>query len=151
MLLELQLPWPHLLVTHRVYFTGSLYGFSLRVLFTGSLYGFSFRVLYSDNLFGTIVLILYIYMGLVARQVDHQAIQSILCCAYITTITVIFIKCEARISVLAHQLQFVNCTYSHRHIMSKVCWKWLLFHRHFKNYDFTYYFIKSTSEIVHIG
>jgi hypothetical protein len=31
-------------------------------------------------------------MGPVARQVDyHQAIQSILCCAYITTITVIFI------------------------------------------------------------
>jgi len=30
-------------------------------------------------------------MGPVARQVDHhQAIQSILCCAYITTITVIF-------------------------------------------------------------
>jgi len=37
--LELQLPWPHLLVTHRVYFTGSLYGFSLRVLFSGPLFG----------------------------------------------------------------------------------------------------------------
>jgi len=35
-------------------------------------------------------------MGPVARQVDyHQAIQSILCCAYITTITVIFITREA--------------------------------------------------------
>jgi hypothetical protein len=31
-------------------------------------------------------------MGPVARQVDYyQAIHSILCCAYITTITVIFI------------------------------------------------------------
>jgi hypothetical protein len=48
-LLELQLPRPHLLVTHRVYFTGSLYGIS-------------FRVLYLDNLFGTIVLILSIYI-----------------------------------------------------------------------------------------
>jgi hypothetical protein len=36
--------------------------------------------------------ILSIYMGPVAHQVDYyQAIQSILCCAYITTITVIFI------------------------------------------------------------
>ena len=41
---------------------------------SGLFYGFSFRVLYSDLLFGTIVLILSIYMGLVARQVDHQAI-----------------------------------------------------------------------------
>jgi hypothetical protein len=32
-------------------------------------------------------------MGPVARIVDyHQAIQSILCCVYITTITVIFIS-----------------------------------------------------------
>jgi hypothetical protein len=34
-------------------------------------------------------------MGPVARQVDyHQEIKSILCCAYITTITVIFIRAK---------------------------------------------------------
>jgi hypothetical protein len=59
---------------------------------SGLFYGFSLRVLYSGYLLGTTVLIiLSIYMGPVARQVDyHQAIQSILYCAYITTI-VIFI------------------------------------------------------------
>jgi hypothetical protein len=71
------------------YTTGLFYGFSLRVP-----YGFSTRFIYSGYLLGTTVLIiLSIYMGPVARQVeDHQAIQSILCCAYITTIIVIFIK-----------------------------------------------------------
>jgi hypothetical protein len=70
------------------YTTGLFYGFSLRVL-----YGFSTRFIYSGHLLGTTVLIiLSIYMGPVARQVDHQAIQSILCCAYITTIIAIFIN-----------------------------------------------------------
>jgi hypothetical protein len=61
---------------------------------SGLLYGFSLRVLYSGNLFGTtILIILFIYMGPVARQIDyHQAIQSILCCAYITILLVIFIN-----------------------------------------------------------
>jgi hypothetical protein len=86
----------------RVLFTGSLYGFSLRVLFTGSLYGFSLRVLFTGSLFGSFFGLftrnycthhLSIYMGPVDPQVDHhQAIQSILCCAYITTLPVIFIN-----------------------------------------------------------
>jgi hypothetical protein len=64
-------------------------GFILRVLFTGSLV----RPYYSGYLLGaTVLIILSIYMGPVDSQVDHhQAIQSILCCAYITTIIVIFI------------------------------------------------------------
>jgi len=66
-------------------------GFILRVLSTGHL-----QVLYSDHLLGATVLILCIYMRPVACQVDYyqatQAIQSILCCAYITTTVVIFIK-----------------------------------------------------------
>jgi hypothetical protein len=75
------------------YTTGLFYGFSLRILFTGSLYGFSTRFIYSGYLLGaTVLIILSIYMGPVARQVDdHKAIQSILCCTYITTIIVIFI------------------------------------------------------------
>jgi hypothetical protein len=65
---------------------------------TGLLYGFSLRVLYSVHFSGyllgtTVLIILSIYMGPVDPQVDyHQAIQSILCCAYITTIIVIFIS-----------------------------------------------------------
>jgi len=63
------------------YTSGLFYRFSFRVLYT--------RPYYSGYLLGTtILIILSIYMGPVARQVDyHQAIQSILCCAYITTIT----------------------------------------------------------------
>jgi hypothetical protein len=61
-------------------------GFILRVLFTGSLV----RPYYSGYLLGaTVLIILSIYMGPVDPQVDYQAIQSILCCAYITTIIVI--------------------------------------------------------------
>ena len=58
------------------------------------LFGFFIRPFYSGYLPGTTVLIiLSIYMGPVARQVDyHLAIPSILCCAYITTIIVIFIS-----------------------------------------------------------
>jgi hypothetical protein len=84
------------------YTMGLLYGSILRVLFTGSLYGFSLRVLFVGSLFGsffgvflgtTVLIILCLYMGPVDPQVDHyQAIQSILCCAYITTIIAIFIK-----------------------------------------------------------
>jgi hypothetical protein len=50
-------------------------------------------------------------MGPVARQVDyHQAIQSILCCAYITTFTVIFI------TVLGHPVH-LDCSLNHlRHL-----------------------------------
>jgi ABC-type Fe3+-siderophore transport system permease subunit len=81
-LLELQLPWPHT--------SGLFYGFSLRVLFTGSLV----QPYYLGYLLGATVLsILSIYMGPVDPQVDyHQAIQSILCCAYITITIVIFIR-----------------------------------------------------------
>jgi hypothetical protein len=84
------------------YTRGLFYGFSLRVLFTSSLYGFSLRVLFEGSLFGsffglflgtTVLIILSIYMGPVDPQVNyHQAIQSILCCAYITTLPVIFIR-----------------------------------------------------------
>jgi hypothetical protein len=84
------------------YTTGLFYGSIIRVLSTGSLHGFSLRVLSTGSLFGlffglflgtTVLIILSIYMGPVDPQVDyHQAIQSILCCAYITTIIVIFIK-----------------------------------------------------------
>src|SRR4030081_203591 len=65
-----------------------LYGCSLRVFSTGVLYGCSLRVFSSafcsGILLGTTVLILLsTYMGPVACQVDHhQAIHSILCCAY---------------------------------------------------------------------
>jgi hypothetical protein len=52
--------------------------------FTQFLSGFSTRPVYSGNLLGTTVLIiLSIYMGPVAPQVNYyQAIHSILCCAY---------------------------------------------------------------------
>jgi hypothetical protein len=93
--------WLHNGTILRDYSTGSLYGFSPRVLSTGSLHGFSLRVLSTGSLFGlffglflgtTVLIILSIYMGPVDPQVDHhQAIQSILCCAYITTSPVIFI------------------------------------------------------------
>ena len=76
-------------------------GFILRVLSKGHL-----RVLYSDHLLGATVLILSIYMGPVARQVDHQAIQSILCCAYITTIVVIFITIGLRIFRVFGSIEF---------------------------------------------
>jgi ABC-type cobalamin transport system permease subunit len=65
-------------------------GFILRVLFTGSLV----RPYYSGYLLGaTVLIILSIYMGPVDPQVDYYySIQSILCCAYITTLLVIFIN-----------------------------------------------------------
>jgi hypothetical protein len=69
------------------YTTGLLYGSILRVLSTGSLFGLFFGLFLRT----TVLIILSIYMGPVDPQVDHQAIQSILCCAYITTIIVIFI------------------------------------------------------------
>jgi hypothetical protein len=58
-----------------VYISALLLGLSL---------WFSTRPDYSGNLLGTTVLIiLSIYMGPVARQVDYyQAIHSIICCAY---------------------------------------------------------------------
>jgi hypothetical protein len=62
------------MVTH----TGSF----LWVLFSGALLGLLIRAIYSELLYSSF---LSIYMGPVARQVDHQAIQSILCCASITT------------------------------------------------------------------
>jgi hypothetical protein len=63
------------------YTSGLFYGFSLRFLFTWPYY--------SGYLLGAAVLIiLSIYIGPVDPQVDyHQAIQSILCCAYIDFIT----------------------------------------------------------------
>jgi hypothetical protein len=73
-LLELQLSWLHWMVTH----TGSY----LWVLFSGALLGLLIRAIYSELLYSSF---LSIYMGPVARQVDHQVIQSILCCASITT------------------------------------------------------------------
>jgi hypothetical protein len=80
--------WLHNGSILRVYSTGSLYGFSLRVLSTGSLFGLFFGLFIGT----TVLIILSIYMGPVDPQVDHhQAIQSILCCAYITTLPVIFI------------------------------------------------------------
>jgi hypothetical protein len=79
----------------RVYSTGSLYGFSLRVLFVGSLFGSFFGVFLGT----TVLIILSIYMGPVDPQVDyHQAIQSILCCTYITTLPVIFITMSSTIN-----------------------------------------------------
>jgi hypothetical protein len=72
--LELQLSWLHLMVTH----TGSF----LWVLFSGALLGLLIRAIYSELLYSSF---LSIYMGPVVRQVDHQVIQSILCCASITT------------------------------------------------------------------
>jgi hypothetical protein len=92
------------LVTQRDYSTGLFYRFSLRVLSTGSLYRFSLRVLSTGSLFSiffglflgtTVLIILSIYIGLVDPQVNYyQAIQSILCYAYITTIIAIFITKE---------------------------------------------------------
>jgi hypothetical protein len=62
------------------YTSGLFYGFSLRVI-----YGFFIRAYFSELLYSVCL-----YMGPVARQVDYyQVIQSILCCAYITTIIVI--------------------------------------------------------------
>jgi len=61
-LLELQLSWPHWMVTHN--------GSSLRVFFMGTLYlrsyclGYLFRT--------TMLFILSLYMGPVARQVDYH-------------------------------------------------------------------------------
>jgi hypothetical protein len=62
------------MVTH----TGSF----LWVLFSGALLGLLIRAIYSELLYSSF---LSIYMGPVARQVDHQEIQFILCCASITT------------------------------------------------------------------
>jgi hypothetical protein len=61
---------------------------------SGLFYGFSTRFPYSGYLLGTTVLIiLSIYMGPVACQVDYyQAIQSILFCACITTNIVISLR-----------------------------------------------------------
>ena len=62
---------------------------------SGLFYGLSTRFLFSGYLLGTTVLIiLSIYMGPVARQVDYyQAIQYILCSVYITTIIVVSSLC----------------------------------------------------------
>jgi hypothetical protein len=54
-------------------------------------------------------------------------------------------------SLSARRLWLAEFGYSDVHIVSKICRKWLLFHRHFENYGFTYNFITSTSEMVHKG
>jgi hypothetical protein len=80
--------WLHNRSIIQVYSTGSLYRFSPRVLSTGSLFGLFFGLFLGT----TVLIILSIYIRPVDPQVDYYwAIQSILCCAYITTIIVIFI------------------------------------------------------------
>jgi hypothetical protein len=61
----------------------------------GLFYGFSIRAIYSELLYSSFCL----YIWPVARQVDYhqatQAIQSNLCCAYITTIVIFITKHKA--------------------------------------------------------